>query len=103
MLENVGHFLSSLPSNLDGETNLKVRQSLNLTSKNFGYENSKILDKLSKLDGSMVCEAPNKKLYDFSGSITINDEKITKKEDRQQPLSTGQLLLRGSKDSFKFS
>ena len=94
--------MSSLLSNLDGETNLKVRQSLNLTSKNFGYENSKILDKLSKLDGSMVCEAPNKKLYDFSGSITINDDN-TKKADRQQPLSTGQLLLRGSKDSFKFS
>merc|ERR1719228_3159456 len=44
-------------SNLDGETNLKVRQSLNLTADVIGNEGND--DKLSKVRGNIECEGPN--------------------------------------------
>ena len=73
-------------SNLDGETNLKVRQSLNITANLLGSVDTAV----SKIKGNIECEGPNKKLYDFNGSLTLNKEE-------QAPLSTAQLLLRGSK------
>jgi len=53
-------------SNLDGETNLKVRQGL--------PETASILDTeaLSKLEGILECELPNRHLYEFAGSLALN-------------------------------
>ena len=76
-------------SNLDGETNLKVRQSLNITARLVGAEADP--SKVCKMKGSTSCELPNKKLYDFNGSLKLEGE-----EKGDAPLSTGQLLLRGS-------
>eukprot|EP00092_Neocalanus_flemingeri_P034853 GFUD01037928.1.p1 GENE.GFUD01037928.1~~GFUD01037928.1.p1 ORF type:complete len:1087 (-),score=203.66 GFUD01037928.1:753-4013(-) len=75
-------------SNLDGETNLKVRQSLTITAKVIG--NLGAPDKIAKIKGGIECEQPNKKLYDFTGSLNLD-------EGEKAPLSTAQLLLRGSK------
>ncbi|EGG15352.1 transmembrane protein [Cavenderia fasciculata] len=48
-------------SNLDGETNLKVRKSLSETN---GYQT---LEEISTLRGSVVYETPNERLYRFNG------------------------------------
>jgi phospholipid-transporting ATPase len=74
-------------SNLDGETNLKVRQCLNITATVAGTVGDAV--KVSNIKGSIDCEQPNKKLYDFNGSLKLDRE--------EAPLSTAQLLLRGSK------
>lgn len=49
--------------NLDGETNLKIRQSVQATST--------LLDTqaLSSFTGIIECEHPNKHLYEFSGNL----------------------------------
>lgn len=67
---------------LDGETNLKVKQSLTITG-NFG-EN---LSELSQFDGEVACEAPNNKLDTFTGTLTYKGEKYA--------LDNGKILLRG--------
>ena len=74
-------------SNLDGETNLKVRQCLNITATVAGTVGDAVT--VSNIKGSIDCEQPNKKLYDFNGSLKLDRE--------EAPLSTAQLLLRGSK------
>ena len=76
-------------SNLDGETNLKVRQSLTVSNGILG-EGGKA-DRLAEMKGAQVdCEGPNKKLYDFNGSLSLASGQKT-------PLSTAQVLLRGSR------
>ncbi|CAN4082446.1 unnamed protein product [Withania somnifera] len=70
-------------SNLDGETNLKVKHALNITSSmdNDGaFQNSKAVVK---------CEDPNEDLYTFIGTLYYGNQ--------QSPLSVQQILLRGSK------
>uniref|UniRef100_A0A3Q1EA99 Phospholipid-transporting ATPase n=1 Tax=Acanthochromis polyacanthus TaxID=80966 RepID=A0A3Q1EA99_9TELE len=67
-------------SNLDGETNLKIRQGLQMTA------DIKEIDSLMRLSGRMECESPNRHLYEFSlmpGSLTV-------------PLGPDQILLRGA-------
>ncbi|KAF7806313.1 putative phospholipid-transporting ATPase 9 [Senna tora] len=69
--------------NLDGETNLKLKQALEETSKfqeDSSFQNFKAIIK---------CEDPNANLYSFIGSLEL--------EDQQYPLSPQQLLLRDSK------
>ncbi|XP_065797299.1 probable phospholipid-transporting ATPase IM isoform X2 [Muntiacus reevesi] len=63
---------------LDGETNLKVRHALSVTSE-LGADTSR----LAKFDGIVVCEAPNNKLDKFTGVLSwkgskhsLNNEKI---------------------------
>ncbi|XP_068407489.1 probable phospholipid-transporting ATPase IM isoform X5 [Eschrichtius robustus] len=63
---------------LDGETNLKVRHALSLTSE-LGAD----ISRLAKFDGIVVCEAPNNKLDKFTGVLSwkgskhsLNNEKI---------------------------
>ncbi|PRP86622.1 hypothetical protein PROFUN_05101 [Planoprotostelium fungivorum] len=70
-------------ANLDGETNLKVRQARPETNK-LSSES-----KLSSWTGSLECEQPNKDLYNFDGRIYV--------PGRRNPLSleNNQLLLRG--------
>ncbi|XP_021322580.1 phospholipid-transporting ATPase ID isoform X2 [Danio rerio] len=66
---------------LDGETNMKVRQSLSVTSE-LGDPNN-----LAQFDGEVVCEPPNNKLDRFCGTLYWRECKY--------PLSNQNMLLRG--------
>uniref|UniRef100_A0A8C2EVG0 Phospholipid-transporting ATPase n=1 Tax=Cyprinus carpio TaxID=7962 RepID=A0A8C2EVG0_CYPCA len=66
---------------LDGETNMKVRQSLSVTSE-LGDPNN-----LAQFDGEVLCEPPNNKLDRFCGTLYWKDCKY--------PLSNQNMLLRG--------
>ncbi|KAI0516379.1 hypothetical protein KFK09_009052 [Dendrobium nobile] len=68
-------------SNLDGETNLKIRKALERT---WDYL---LPEKASELKGEIQCEQPNNSLYTFTGNLIIDKQTI--------PLSPNQLLLRG--------
>ncbi|XAR51264.1 Phospholipid-translocating ATPase [Bertholletia excelsa] len=70
-------------TNLDGETNLKLKQALEVTS-NFNEDSS-----FQNFKAVLRCEDPNSNLYSFVGSLGI--------EDQQYPLTPQQLLLRDSK------
>ncbi|XP_055809790.1 putative phospholipid-transporting ATPase 9 [Solanum dulcamara] len=69
--------------NLDGETNLKLKQALEVTSSLNEDSHFKGFKALVK------CEDPNANLYTFVGSMEY--------EEQQSPLSPQQLLLRDSK------
>ncbi|KAF9604639.1 hypothetical protein IFM89_008966 [Coptis chinensis] len=69
--------------NLDGETNLKIKQSLEVTC-SLRDECS-----LQTFKAVIKCEDPNENLYAFIGSLYYSGE--------QYPLSPQQLLLRDSK------
>uniref|UniRef100_A0A8C5C7T3 Phospholipid-transporting ATPase n=1 Tax=Gadus morhua TaxID=8049 RepID=A0A8C5C7T3_GADMO len=70
-------------SNLDGETNLKIRQGLQATGR------LKDPESMSELSGQLECEGPNRHLYDFVGRIQL--------EGRcQVPVGSDQLVLRGA-------
>ncbi|KAI4357894.1 hypothetical protein L6164_001812 [Bauhinia variegata] len=69
--------------NLDGETNLKVKQALEITSSL--HEDFKFRDFKAKVK----CEDPNANLYSFVGALEF--------EGQHCPLSPQQLLLRDSK------
>nr|DBA32644.1 TPA: hypothetical protein GDO54_000421 [Pyxicephalus adspersus] len=71
-------------SNLDGETNLKIRQGLPATS---GLQS---LDDLVKMTGRIECEGPNRHLYDFTGNIRLESNSPV-------PVGPDQILLRGAK------
>uniref|UniRef100_A0A671W4U2 Phospholipid-transporting ATPase n=1 Tax=Sparus aurata TaxID=8175 RepID=A0A671W4U2_SPAAU len=66
---------------LDGETNLKVRQALTVTS-DLGD-----ITKLMNFDGEVICEPPNNKLDKFTGTLYWRDNKY--------PLDNDNMLLRG--------
>ncbi|XP_032628848.1 phospholipid-transporting ATPase ID-like isoform X1 [Chelonoidis abingdonii] len=67
---------------LDGETNLKVKQALTVTA-----ELGENLQKLTDFDGEVKCEAPNNKLDKFTGTLTLCGEKFA--------LDNEKMLLRG--------
>ncbi|KAE9449131.1 hypothetical protein C3L33_18968, partial [Rhododendron williamsianum] len=69
--------------NLDGETNLKLKHSLDVTAP-LRDETS-----LQKLKAVIKCEDPNEDLYSFVGSLCYNGQEL--------PLSLQQILLRDSK------
>ena len=69
--------------NLDGETNLKMKQALEVTASLL--EDSSFKD----FRATIRCEDPNANLYSFVGSMDY--------EEQQHPLSPQQLLLRDSK------
>ncbi|XP_068179202.1 phospholipid-transporting ATPase ID [Antennarius striatus] len=66
---------------LDGETNMKVRQSVSVTSE-LGNQNN-----LALFDGEVVCEPPNNKLDRFCGTLYWQDKKYS--------LTNQNMLLRG--------
>ncbi|XP_009326539.1 PREDICTED: phospholipid-transporting ATPase ID-like, partial [Pygoscelis adeliae] len=66
---------------LDGETNMKVRQAIPVTSE-LGDTS-----KLARFDGEVICEPPNNKLDKFGGTLYWKDNKY--------PLSNQNMLLRG--------
>ncbi|XP_035017476.1 probable phospholipid-transporting ATPase IA isoform X7 [Hippoglossus stenolepis] len=70
-------------SNLDGETNLKIRQGLQMTAE------IKDIDSLMRLSGRMECESPNRHLYEFVGNIRLDRHST-------MPLGPDQVLLRGA-------
>ncbi|KAJ3613848.1 hypothetical protein NHX12_020093, partial [Muraenolepis orangiensis] len=70
-------------SNLDGETNLKIRQGLQATAK------LKDAESLSGLSGHLECEGPNRHLYDFVGRIQVEGH-------CQLPVGSDQVVLRGA-------
>ncbi|XP_031569883.1 phospholipid-transporting ATPase IA-like isoform X2 [Actinia tenebrosa] len=70
-------------SNLDGETNLKIRQALSLTAKM-----TSLID-VRCMQGRVECEGPNNRLYDFVGNIALTGKK-------PHPLGPDQALLRGA-------
>ncbi|KAG8453626.1 hypothetical protein GDO86_000310 [Hymenochirus boettgeri] len=70
-------------SNLDGETNLKIRQGLSVTA------DMKDMDTLMSLSGKIECESPNRHLYDFNGNFRLDGHGLV-------PLGPDQILLRGA-------
>ncbi|XP_039645375.1 phospholipid-transporting ATPase IB isoform X3 [Perca fluviatilis] len=70
-------------SNLDGETNLKIRQGLSLTAA------FQTLEDLVALSGRLECEGPNRHLYDFTGTLRLENQ-------NPAPLGPDQVLLRGA-------
>uniref|UniRef100_A0AAQ4PXC8 Phospholipid-transporting ATPase n=1 Tax=Gasterosteus aculeatus aculeatus TaxID=481459 RepID=A0AAQ4PXC8_GASAC len=70
-------------SNLDGETNLKIRQGLSLTA------TFQTLEDLIALSGRLECEEPNRHLYDFTGTLRLENH-------NPAPLGPDQVLLRGA-------
>uniref|UniRef100_A0A665VER2 Phospholipid-transporting ATPase n=1 Tax=Echeneis naucrates TaxID=173247 RepID=A0A665VER2_ECHNA len=66
---------------LDGETNMKVRQSISVTAE-LGDPNN-----LASFNGEVVCEPPNNKLDRFCGTLYWRDKKYT--------LTNQNMLLRG--------
>ncbi|XP_038598456.1 phospholipid-transporting ATPase FetA-like isoform X2 [Tachyglossus aculeatus] len=67
---------------LDGETNLKVKQALTVTS-----EMGDNLERLAAFDGEVRCEPPNNKLDKFTGTLVHREEK--------HALDNEKMLLRG--------
>uniref|UniRef100_A0A914I0U0 Phospholipid-transporting ATPase n=1 Tax=Globodera rostochiensis TaxID=31243 RepID=A0A914I0U0_GLORO len=69
---------------LDGETNLKIRQAIPNTAQLTD------MAQLRALNAQIECEPPNRRVNEFAGTLRVaNDEKA--------PLSIGQFLLRGAK------
>lgn len=69
-------------ANLDGETNLKIKQAR--------PETSKFIDSraLKNIHGKILSEQPNSSLYTYEGTMTLNGQEI--------PLSPEQMILRGA-------
>jgi phospholipid-transporting ATPase len=67
-------------SNLDGETNLKIRKALERTWDYFDEEN------VAKFKGTIECEHPNNSLYTFVGNLVFEKQTI--------PITPNQILLR---------
>uniref|UniRef100_A0A6I8NDG5 Phospholipid-transporting ATPase n=1 Tax=Ornithorhynchus anatinus TaxID=9258 RepID=A0A6I8NDG5_ORNAN len=70
-------------SNLDGETNLKIRQGLTQTA------NLQSREELIKVTGKIECEGPNRHLYDFIGNLRLDGNSPV-------PIGPDQILLRGA-------
>ncbi|XP_036385821.1 phospholipid-transporting ATPase ID [Megalops cyprinoides] len=67
---------------LDGETNLKVKQALTVTG-----EMGDNIDRLAAFNGEVHCEPPNNRLDKFTGTLTFRGEKYS--------LDNEKILLRG--------
>ncbi|CAB11550.4 Phospholipid-transporting ATPase tat-1 [Caenorhabditis elegans] len=70
-------------SNLDGETNLKIKQALDITSTMTSPE------KLSQFESEITCEPPSRHVNEFNGNIEINGV--------ARHFGIDQLLLRGAR------
>uniref|UniRef100_A0A8C8HY28 Phospholipid-transporting ATPase n=1 Tax=Oncorhynchus tshawytscha TaxID=74940 RepID=A0A8C8HY28_ONCTS len=67
---------------LDGETNLKVKQALTVTG-----ELEDCIEKLANFNGEVRCEPPNNRLDKFTGTLTLKGEMYSLDNER--------VLLRG--------
>lgn len=68
---------------LDGESNLKAKQSLPMIA-----EACSTHEKLLNCDAEIVVEDPNLDLYNFEGKVAMDDE--------ERPLTNSQIIYRGS-------
>lgn len=73
-------------ANLDGETNLKIKQALSDTADIVSPGD------LSRLSGKLLSERPNSSLYTYEATLHLDDGGNV----RQIPLAPDQLLLRGA-------
>ncbi|EPE04901.1 phospholipid-translocating p-type atpase [Ophiostoma piceae UAMH 11346] len=73
-------------ANLDGETNLKIKQALPETSTFVGSSD------LSRLGGRLRSEQPNSSLYTYEATLTVAGGG----GEKELPLNPEQLLLRGA-------
>ena len=73
-------------ANLDGETNLKIKQGIPETS------NLVSPAELSRLTGRVKSEQPNSSLYTYEATLTMQ----AGGGEKEQPLGPDQLLLRGA-------
>eukprot|EP00879_Flechtneria_rotunda_P025858 GHRR01027511.1.p1 GENE.GHRR01027511.1~~GHRR01027511.1.p1 ORF type:complete len:483 (+),score=131.33 GHRR01027511.1:452-1900(+) len=71
---------------LDGETNLKIKKTLDET-KDLRH------DSISDFKGLVTCEPPNSRLYQFTGNFEAHPPLVP--NIRQLPLSPAAILLRG--------
>lgn len=55
-------------ANLDGETNLKIRQALQNTSRLTS------INELKDFFGTIECEPPNRHLYEFTGILKESEK-----------------------------
>lgn len=69
-------------ANLDGETNLKVKQAAPATAKHTSAAS------VGALRGKLECETPNNHLYTFDGTLTLDGRRV--------PVGPEQMLLRGA-------
>jgi len=77
--------------NLDGETNLKIKKSMEET-KHMGE------DDLGSLAGIIECEPPNSRLYQFTGNMVLSTKALgghDLKKPVKVPISASQVILRG--------
>ncbi|KAI8095529.1 hypothetical protein BDF21DRAFT_406112 [Thamnidium elegans] len=74
-------------SNLDGEVNLKIKQALPETSSYLSPTD------LINLSGTIACEQPNNRLYNYEGTFTLN---LADGKQKDFPLDPSKLLLRGA-------
>ncbi|CAD6185628.1 unnamed protein product [Caenorhabditis auriculariae] len=70
-------------SNLDGETNLKIKQALELTA------NVTSSEELSRFQGEIECEPPSRHVNEFNGNLKFGEE--------TRHFGIDQLLLRGAR------
>lgn len=70
-------------SNLDGETNLKIRQAVTATAQMLETKD------LQALHGTLECEQPNRHLYEFNGVMKLQGAPAV-------ALGPDQILLRGA-------
>ncbi|RPB02219.1 phospholipid-translocating P-type ATPase [Choiromyces venosus 120613-1] len=73
-------------ANLDGETNLKIKQAIPETA------NLVSPSELSRLSGRIRSEQPNSSLYTYEATLTVD----AGGGEKELPLSPDQLLLRGA-------
>ena len=73
-------------ANLDGETNLKIKQAIPETA------NLVSSSELSRLSGRVRSEQPNSSLYTYEGTLTMS----AGGGEKELPLAPDQLLLRGA-------
>lgn len=73
-------------ANLDGETNLKIKQAIPETATLVSS------NELSRLTGRVRCEQPNSNLYTFEGTLTMQ----AGGGEKELSLAPDQLLLRGA-------
>lgn len=77
-----------MTANLDGESNFKEKETLEVTKNATPSE-------LSLLKGIIECDLPNSDLYDFTGTAHIVDNETN--EATRYPLTVKNLVMRGSK------
>lgn len=82
---------------LDGETNLKVRHSIQATGAMMDSEadpDGVSCYKLAAFDGRIICEPPNNRLDRFTGTLSWRNG--TDRQEKRYPLTNENILLRGT-------